>query len=241
MRPPCEAINPCPRWNVPSAASRRSTFTSGRCITGWPIGSARTSFCACWLTISNGTCDGNWRHCYSTIRTRRPPRRYETASWPSAQRSPAAIRKQNTGSPRMDCRCTAFGHCSPISRHWRATPSSPPSRRAYPLTVLTRPTPVQRQGVRTDGDRVVASKPAPELGIIVSSQWFVFFERGKFGLGRKLIERCDGWRGEASSPITDAATSSAFEPYVGQAQRVRPAEAVDRHDFRTEPPPGTGL
>ena len=129
-RPPCEAINPCPRWNAPSAASRRSTFTSVRCITGWPIGSARTFFCACWPIISNGTCDGNWRHCCSTIPTRRRRRRYETVSWPAHDDPPRRPASRTPASPWMGCRYTAFGHCSPTSRHWRATQSSPRSRRA---------------------------------------------------------------------------------------------------------------
>jgi hypothetical protein len=58
-------------WNALSAASRQSILTSVRCITGWPIGSARTSSRACWPVIRNGTCDENWRRCYSTRPTKR--------------------------------------------------------------------------------------------------------------------------------------------------------------------------
>jgi hypothetical protein len=41
----------CPRWNARSVASERSIFRSVRRITGWLIGSARTSSCACWPVI----------------------------------------------------------------------------------------------------------------------------------------------------------------------------------------------
>jgi hypothetical protein len=75
------AINPWPWWRVRSAASRPSICMSGQCITGWPIGCGRTSFCACWPITSNGTCVSAWRRCCSMTPTRRPPKPCAPASW----------------------------------------------------------------------------------------------------------------------------------------------------------------
>ena len=47
----------------------------------------------------------------------------------TAQRSPAAVTKQTTGLTEDGCQCTASARCWPISRPWRATPSSPRSHR----------------------------------------------------------------------------------------------------------------
>ena len=46
-------------WSGPSVASRPSICRSGRSITGWQIGCARTCFSACWLITWNGT---YWSH-----------------------------------------------------------------------------------------------------------------------------------------------------------------------------------
>ena len=77
-----------PTWNAPSAASRPSICTSGRSITGWPIGCARMSSSACSPITSNGTCASAWRRCCSTTPTRRPPRHCAPAWWPRRSAHP---------------------------------------------------------------------------------------------------------------------------------------------------------
>ena len=70
---------------------------SGRSITGWPIGCARTSSSACWPITWNGTCVSASRRCCSTTLTKHAAEALRASVVAQAQRSPAAVRKQTTG------------------------------------------------------------------------------------------------------------------------------------------------
>ena len=73
MRPPCGAINPCPRWNVPSVVLKRRS--PGPPVRHWLADRpcSRLS-CACLPITWSGTCARSWRRCCSMTRTKMPPK-----------------------------------------------------------------------------------------------------------------------------------------------------------------------
>jgi hypothetical protein len=127
-QPRCPATNPWRWWSGRFGASKPWICRSARCITGWRIGCARMSSCACWHIISNGTCASAWHRCCSTTLTRMPPKRCAAAWWRKRNVRPPRSPSRPRGRPRTGSPCTASARCWPIWRPWRATPSPPRSR-----------------------------------------------------------------------------------------------------------------
>ncbi len=121
-RRPCAPTNPWPWWNALFDASRRSTCTCDRSITGWRSACALTCSCACSPIIWNGACARASPPC-STTTTKRPPRPCATAPSPrrNARPAPSPSRQQDeppTESPSIASRASCRSG-DPVPQHDR--------------------------------------------------------------------------------------------------------------------------
>ena len=144
MRRRCAATSHSPSWNAPFAASRPSICTCGRSITDWPIGSARMSSSACSPITRMAHAPAPRPMLFDdTDKAAAEARRSSVVA--TAQRSPGAVAKQITrltgdGLPVHSFH-SLLADLATLARNTIVTAITP----NLPLTVLTRPTPIQHK------------------------------------------------------------------------------------------------